>query len=67
MAALLARLNATSIVQGAIAVAAFWFAIQLAWSVAGKRWYSAAGRVAGALVLVGVGVVMIFLTAFASQ
>jgi type VI protein secretion system component VasK len=49
---------------GAIAVAAFWFAIQLCWSVAGKRWYSAAWRLLVALVLFGVGFVMIFFTAF---
>jgi hypothetical protein len=67
MAGMLARLDASSVLLGAIAVAAFWFAIQLCWSVVGKRWYSVAGRVAGALVLLGVGVVMIFFTAFGSQ
>jgi hypothetical protein len=49
---------------GAIAVAAFWFAIQLCWSAVGKPWYSVAGRVAGAVALVGLGIVMIFFTAF---
>jgi hypothetical protein len=51
---------------GAIAVAAFWFAIQLCWSVVGKPWYSVAARVAGAVALIGLGVVMIFFTAFES-
>jgi hypothetical protein len=49
---------------GAIAVAAFWYAIQLCWSVVGKRWYSVAWRLLVALVLFGVGFVMIFFTAF---
>jgi hypothetical protein len=49
---------------GAVAVAAFWFAIQLCWSVAGKRWYSMVWRLLAALGLLGVGFVMIFLMAF---
>ena len=49
---------------GAIAVAAFWFAIQLCWSVVGKRWYSVVWRLLVALGLFGVGFVMIFFTAF---
>ncbi|WP_433970077.1 hypothetical protein [Tunturiibacter gelidiferens] len=52
------------ILFGAVAVAAFWFAIQLCWSAAGKRWYGVVGRLVGALALVGLGVVMIFFTAF---
>ncbi len=61
---LLARLDTGSVLFGATAVAAFWFAIQLCWTVVGKRWYSVAGRLAGVLVLLGLGVVMIFFTAF---
>jgi len=49
---------------GLIAVAAFWFAIQLCWSAVGKRWYSVVGRLVGALALLVLGVVMIFFTAF---
>jgi hypothetical protein len=49
---------------GAIAVAAFWYAIQLCWSVVGKRWYSVAWRLIAALGLFALGFVMIFFTAF---
>ncbi len=49
---------------GVIAVVAFWFAIQLCWSVVGRRWYSVVWRLAVALALFGVGFVMIFFTAF---
>jgi putative Mn2+ efflux pump MntP len=49
---------------GLLAVAAFWFGIQLCWSVSGRRWYSVLARLAGALVLIGFGVLMIFFTAF---
>jgi hypothetical protein len=49
---------------GAVAVAAFWFAIQLCWSTAGKPWYGVVGRLVGALALLGLGIVMIFFTAF---
>jgi tellurite resistance protein TehA-like permease len=48
-------------------VAAFWFAIQLGWSVMGKQWYSVMWRVLAALGLVGVGFVMIFFTAFGAN
>ena len=61
-----AHFNVSTVVFGAIAVAAFWFAIQLCWSVVGKPWYSAAARVVGAVALIGLGVVMIFFTAFES-
>ena len=64
MRLLLARINPAGVLFGFIAVAAFWFAIQLCWSVAGKQWYSVVGRLVGALVLLGMGVVMIFFTAF---
>jgi hypothetical protein len=52
------------VIFGLIAVAAFWFAIQLCWSVVGKRWYSVVWRLALALGLFAVGFVMIFFTAF---
>ena len=52
------------ILFGAIAVAAFWFAIQLSWSVVGKQWYSVLWRLLVALGLFGVGFVMIFFMAF---
>ena len=61
---LAAHINGSVILFGAIAVAAFWFAIQLCWSAVGKPWYSVAGRVAAAVALIGVGIVMIFFTAF---
>jgi hypothetical protein len=61
---LAAHINVSVILFGAIAVAAFWFAIQLCWSVVGKPWYSVAGRVVGAVALIGLGIVMIFFTAF---
>jgi hypothetical protein len=51
---------------GAVAVAAFWFAIQLCWSATGKPWYGVVGRLVGALALLGLGIVMIFFTAFGS-
>jgi hypothetical protein len=52
---------------GLLAVAAFWFAIQLSWSVVGRPLYSVAFRLVGALALFGVGVVMIFFTAFGAN
>jgi hypothetical protein len=60
----LAHINLNVVIFGLIAVAAFWLAIQLCWSIAGKRWYSVVWRLALALVLFGVGFVMIFFTAF---
>jgi hypothetical protein len=61
---LISHIDASVILYGAISVAAFWFAIQLSWSVAGKRWYSVVWRVLAALGLFGLGFVMIFFTAF---
>jgi hypothetical protein len=61
---LISHIDAYVILYGAISVVAFWFAIQLCWSVVGKRWYSVMWRVLAALVLFGVGVAMIFFTAF---
>jgi hypothetical protein len=55
------------VVFGAIAVAAFWFAIQMSWSVVGKSWYSVVWRLLAALGLFGLGFVMIFFTAFGSN
>jgi hypothetical protein len=63
---LLLALNGYILLFGAVAVAAFWFAIQLFWSVARKPWYSVVARLVGALVLLALGVVMIFFTAFGS-
>jgi type VI protein secretion system component VasK len=63
---LLLAFNGYILLFGAVAVAAFWFAIQLFWSVARKPWYSVVARLVGALVLLGLGVVMIFFTAFGS-
>jgi hypothetical protein len=58
------HLDARVLFFGAIAVVAFWFAIQLCWSVAGKRWYSVLWRLLAALALFGLGFLMIFFTAF---
>jgi hypothetical protein len=55
------------LIFGAIAVAAFWFAIQLCWSVVGKQWYSVLWRLLAALALFGLGFVMIFFTAFGAN
>jgi hypothetical protein len=60
------QFNGYIVLFGAVAVAAFWFAIQLCWSVARKPWYSVVARLVGALALLGLGVVMIFFTAFGS-
>jgi hypothetical protein len=61
---LISHIDVYVVIFGATAVAAFWFAIQLCWSVVGKRWYSVVWRILAALVLFGVGFVMIFFTAF---
>lgn len=67
MGLVLARIDLVRALFGVVAMAAFWFAIQLCWSVFGKRWYSVAGRLLGALGLLGVGVMMIFFTAFGTR
>jgi hypothetical protein len=54
-------------VFGLMAVGAFWFGIQLCWSVKGRRWHGVVGRLLGALLLFGFGVVMIFYTAFGDK
>ena len=58
------RIHSLNVLFGVAAIAAFWVAIQLCWSVSGRQWYSVTVRLMGALVLLGVGVVMIFFTAF---
>jgi hypothetical protein len=61
---LISHIDGYMLAFGAVAVAAFWFAIQICWSVVGKRWYSVVWRLLLALVLFAVGFVMIFFTAF---
>jgi hypothetical protein len=63
----LSHIDGNVVFFGLLAVAAFWFAIQLCWSVSGKRWHSVAMRLTGAVVLFGVGVVMVFFTAFGAN
>ncbi len=58
------RIDGNFIIFGLLAVAAFWFGIQLCWSLGGRRWYSVALRLVGVAVLFGFGVVMIFFTAY---
>jgi hypothetical protein len=58
------HIDLSVVIFGLIAVAAFWFAIQLCWSAVGKRWYSVMWRLVLALGLFAVGFVMIFFTAF---
>jgi hypothetical protein len=64
---LISHIDASVILFGAVAAAAFWFAIQLSWSVVGKQWYSVVWRVLAALALFGLGFVMIFFTAFGAN
>jgi hypothetical protein len=52
---------------GLLAVGAFWFAIQLCWSVVGKSLYSVVWRLIAAVALFMFGVVMIFFTAFGAN
>jgi hypothetical protein len=61
---LISHIDVSVVLFGATAVAAFWFAIQLSWSVVGRPWYSVAWRLLVALGLFGLGFVMIFFTAF---
>jgi hypothetical protein len=62
----ISHIDVYAVLFGLIAVAAFWFAIQLCWSVVGRRWYSVVWRLLVALALFGLGFVMIFFTAFGS-
>jgi hypothetical protein len=64
---LISQIDGNVVFFGTIAVAAFWFAIQLGFSVRGRRWYSVAARLLCAVILVGFGVVMIFFTAFGTK
>jgi hypothetical protein len=64
---LISHIDVYVVIFGVIAVAAFWFAIQLCWSVAGKQWYSVVWRLLAALGLFGLGFVMIFFTAFGAN
>jgi hypothetical protein len=61
---LISHIDVYVVLFGAVAVAAFWFAIQLCWSVVGKPWYSVVWRLLVALGLFGLGFVMIFFMAF---
>jgi hypothetical protein len=61
---LISHIDVYVVLFGAVAVAAFWFAIQLCWSVVGKQWYSVVWRLLVALGLFGLGFVMIFFMAF---
>jgi hypothetical protein len=61
---LISHIHLYVVLFGAVAVAAFWFAIQLCWSVVGKLWYSVVWRLLVALGLFGLGFVMIFFMAF---
>jgi hypothetical protein len=61
---LISHFDAYVVLFGLIAVAAFWFAIQLCWSVVGRPWYSVLWRLLAALALFALGFVMIFFTAF---
>jgi hypothetical protein len=64
---LISHIDVYVVIFGAIAVAAFWFAIQLCWSMVGKQWYSVVWRLLAALGLFGLGFVMIFFTAFGAN
>jgi hypothetical protein len=64
---LISHFDVYTVLFGAVAVAAFWFGIQLCWSGVGKRWFSVVLRLVGALMLFAVGVAMIFLTAFGTS
>jgi hypothetical protein len=67
LAKLAAHIDAAVILFGLLAAGAFWVAIQLCWSARGKRWYSIAARLAGVVVLVCFGIVMVFYTAFGAD
>jgi putative Mn2+ efflux pump MntP len=62
-----AHINGAAVVFGVLAVGAFWAAIQLGWSAKGKQWYSVLARLAGAVVLIGFGILMIFYAAFGAD
>jgi hypothetical protein len=61
---LISHFDIYTVLFGAISVAAFWYAIQLCWSVVGKPWYSKMWRLLAALGLLGVGFCDDFLYGF---
>jgi len=61
---IVAHFNLGFVFFGLLASAAFWFGIQLIWSVSGKPWYNALLRLLGVLSLFALGVVLIFYAAF---
>ena len=64
---LISHINGGILFFGLLAVASFWFAIQLCWTIAGKQWYSVVWRLVGVLALFVFGVIMIFFTAFGAN
>lgn len=64
MARLAGLANLSTLVFGALAVAAFWAAIRLCSRWRGLPWYAVAARVLGTLVLLAFGVLMVFYAAF---
>jgi hypothetical protein len=64
---LVLHINWKVIFFGLLAVAAFWYAIQLCWSAVGKPWQSMVLRLVGAVALFGFGVMMVFFTAFGAN
>jgi hypothetical protein len=64
---LISHIDVYVVLFGVVSVAAFWFAIQLCWSVLGKLWYSVVWRLLVALGLFGLGFVMIFFMAFGAS
>jgi hypothetical protein len=61
------HIDGDTVFFGLLATAAFWFAIQLCWSVSGRRWYSVLLRLGGVVLLFGFGVMMVFFTAFGAD
>jgi hypothetical protein len=64
---LVLHINWKVIVFGLLAVAAFWYSIQLCWSAVGKPWQRVVLRLVGAVALFGFGVMMVFFTAFGAN
>jgi hypothetical protein len=61
------HVSVATAVFGVLAVAAFWMAIQICWSASGKRWFSVVGRLAGAVLLIFFGILMIFYMAYGTS
>lgn len=57
-------MNLSTLVFGALAVAAFWLAVRLGSRWRGLPWYAVVARVVGAVALIVFGVLMIFYAAF---